>query len=1554
MKKTFLRFVSTALAAIMLFGCMNIGVFAAEGEQNTVTLTTTTPSVTIQEGANTTPSVPAVATQKTIAAIIAESKIGMTEAEKAILTSAALKLDQNKITYTADLKADGNVTMELIGDNTFSVSAKAIDSGLANKWMPVGGVVVCEGDDVPFELDENGEGRFTAQNMEMVTINYELVIDSISVATATEYANLPHVLATEAAAQKNAMDHFARQGVRNGLSSMLQNLDLIMTLHTSMNLFADSAEAIKTLNEKCTYDADEGKGMYLLDYLNAYSNEATGGLAYYYADGNYEKIKEQLGYMSAALEVLCADVQFNEIFANPLLNQMYPGLSEKKDSIVQLKDDLKNTELLPVNEIIDRNSTELKALANALVAAIGNTSEKAASEVILAGSVSAPAPDKAIITVTVQISGRNANSATREITVKIGEMISENDINDIFRELCRELNVDNKNYSRTIDTDIDYTAPIANNGTATMTWKPLTYTIRVMGEYYHFDADASEFVITLPGTGDVTKKYIYDIAGEKVTVKAADETYAFENLDALKAFRDSGAVVTRELVDTVRQDVIKFVDVMNEAIAEKATVNVNGVDIPVMSFIAVEDAEGAISIVLRITPYLTGVDYQGLMMNVMQTLIIDGNPYKEITINDKHIYDNGVVYLQTMIDTLLSDNFGFDAICNMIDANGNIKDIDLDVTPVEDVTFQVALADQLGGKLIEAEFGGDGNKYPLYITFEDYGQMAGTLKKVDAALGKVKNYINITANEGVLNVDFVMPAKFSAYYLAELLVMDQAELSNIEDMELEEALAFMMSIIKPLVADEEFTLETIENTAAKVGVGADLSQYVTEAQFATVRKALNFLFTKGELESEANGINYSASVSYKIRDILINRFNVPSMFVNVVAEAKEDSKGIVFNFTITDNTVATHDFDALVVNPSAKGLDILTTTSDLASVLAKAEANTIIVLLDDVTLSSDVVIPNRVFINLNGKTITGNMTTSAAVRITNGNLEACGGVTGELSGNFVITGGDYTADVTSMVKKGYEVVDGCVENALYTAEKDAEGNITIAIKGGFLDLVNAPTTQDALKDFAVDVAFDIALNMFTAASMTVDGNNLYTVELNNVLGMLDSSKTEIAEDVLGCISFEGLVAIANDLLADLTDFGAMANAIVMGDAITSYEVQTQGWNVVPEIVDNAISLNVVPAEEGKTAVVTVKFDEDMADEDYAALVDLFAGLEETVDASIVLETLNVGYANGQPTADITGAINVAVDFSDDYRYAALIMAAVAYGADGDDRDVYTSALDYLLTSRKDEFAEILDTVTSAQIIKALKTLATVSCEDMLEEIYFSNPSEVVALADIYDELLVIANKVVAYTGVKGNSTTLGAVKTPETIAEYGFDRENVKGFYVDFSIIVIDEETALEPELVDIRFSEYLDTDKIKGGFVVGNYIYIDAHHNGISVSELGDALELDLVHADNYSTFVPGKEYDEIVCTGDVLVIDTYVAGGNVKLGSYVVIVLGDTNCNGKNDAGDAVLMARHYVGKAEMAAFPYKASDININNELDAGDAVKVTSKYIDWSDYTSALEQ
>ena len=817
----------------------------------------------------------------------------------------------------------------------------------------------------------------------------------------------------------------------------------------------------------------------------------------------------------------------------------------------------------------------------------------------------------------------------------------------------------------------------------------------------------------------------------------------------------------------------------------------------------------------------------------------------------------------------------------------------------------------------------------------------------------VKDNINLTGNNGVLNIEIVMPASFSAYYLAELLVMDQTELSDIENMELEEALAFMISLIKPLVADNDFTLDTIENTLAKAGQSANLSQYVSEAQFATIRKALNYLLNEGTLESEASGNTYSATVSYKIRDILINRFNVDEMFLGMVAEAGADSKGISFSFSITDNSFVKGDYDALVLNPGKRDLSILTTTKDLASVLAKAEQNTIIVLLQDVTLSSDVVIPNRVFINLNGFTITGNMTTNAAVRITNSNLAECGGVNGSLSGNFKITGGHYTTDVTDMLEEGYGIDNGCVENNLYTVSADENGDVTIAIKGGFLDLETLPTTQDSLKELVVDLAFDIALNMFSTAAMTVDGNNLYSFEFNNVLGMLNDSLGDIANSALDCIGFDGLSAFANDLLATLTNFSAMEEALVSGDVLATYEVETKSWNVVSAIAgqtDKYITLNIVPDEEAETKTVSVVFDPDMNDDDFTALYDLFENLSKTVtiDASIVLA--GVGFVNDSITADLSGAIDVDVDFSDDIRYSALVLSAVAYAVPAQ-TEVCVDAINAFFTDGDmAPMVAALDNVTAAQLISALKALASVDCDTMLDAIGV-DVDGIADLEAIYSTLLDVAGKVVARLGISGNASKLGAHKVEDTVATYAFARENVRNFDVDFSINLIDEDTAVTPEILDV---EIKTTDKMVATRVDKGFIYIDAHYNGIEASDLFGNVVLTTKFADGHGwELIKGAnaQSSDLICTGDILVVEAENASGTVTE-TFIVVILGDANCNGTIDGGDAAAMASFYVGKLALDSFAELASDANRNNGIDAGDAVKVTGKYVKWSSYASAL--
>ena len=1545
MKKTFLRFVSAALATMMLFGCINVGVFAADGQNNVTE--NSAPSVTTQEAANNAPSVKAVVQDKTIASIIAGSKIpgGFTAEEKAVLNAVALKSE--KFSYT-DLPADAGESVKIaITDvaNTYTVKANEIVSGLAAKWTPVGGTAICEGGATVAFVLTNGEGSFVAENLDRVEINYELTVTEISAETVGFIANLPYTLAGEAVAQKEVLDFYSRDGIYNKLADFSTYLGVLDLLKDSFN--AASQAAIGDLMEKAIHKTADGDKLYFAEYIAEYRSK---GLAYYYAEGSYEAIKSQLELVRDAINVICADPKFDEIFTK--MDALMPsmGLLEKKGAIDEVKVALNEKTLVPVNANIDQTSAYLPALANAIEAAIGNASEHAASALVLGKTVKAVADDKVSVSVTVTVvtkDGQVFDTLSDSTTFKIGTVLTAGDIaalENMIADLEADLGIDTENYTCTNDGDALPAEgdKLASKLAVSFVWAPVSYTIVIDGYTDQvLYGDGSGLTIVLPGSGDIATKYIYNIAGEEITVGVENKNYTFSDISVLKAICTDGSyIVKRTALNAAREDILTFVDAMNEAMASKASVNVNGVKVPVISFIPVENAGGEISIVFRVTPYLTGVDYQGLIVDVMKVLTVDGNPFGTIKINGNTLFD-GRVYMQTILDTVLSDNFGFDAICNMIDANGKINSItknELANVTVIDTAFDIALADKLGGKLIAAELQADGFTFPFYITFEDYGQMSGTLVKVEKALMAVKENLNITGNNGVLNLEIVMPASFSAYYLAEL--------SDIENMNLEEALAFMISLIKPLVADEDFTLDTIENTLAKAGQSFDLSGYVTEAQFAAIRKGLNHLLTEGELESEASGNAYSATVSYKIRDILVNRFHVDEMFLGMVAEATADSKGISFSFSITDNSFVKGDYDALVLNPNDISLNTLTTTKDLASVLAKAEANTVIVLLQDVTLSSDVVIPNRVFINLNGYTITGNMATNAGVRITNSNLAECGGVNGTLSGNFVITGGRYTTDVSDMLKAGYELDNGCVENKFYAVSADENGDVTIAIKGALLNPVeNAPKTEDDIKDLVLDVAFDVALNMFTNAALTVDGNEIYSVELNNILGMLDDSKKDIANAALDCIGFEGISDLANDLLAALTDFAAMKDALVSGEAISSYEVETRSWNIETAIVgqaDKYITLNIVPTEEAETKVVSVVFDPDMAEEDVAALAALLGNLAKTVaiEASVDLTDIQ----------NINGAVTVAVDFSDDINYTALVLAAVAY-ANPAQKDACVAAINaFFVDGDMDAIVATLETVTTAQFIKALKAIASTDCATMLEAIGVQNEG-IVALEAVYATLLDIAGKVVARLAITGNNATLAGHKVADSVATYAFARENVKGFDVDFSINFVDEDTAVTPEIlgVAIELSDDIVSARVEKGFA-----YVDAHFSGLTVEEFLASINVSTKYADDEQlTLVKGvnAKSNSLVCTGDILVIEANSAQGTVTE-TLVIVVLGDANCDGETNAGDAVVQAKQYVGKTVLDSFAELAADTNRNNGIDGGDAVKVTGKYVKWNSYASAL--
>lgn len=67
-----------------------------------------------------------------------------------------------------------------------------------------------------------------------------------------------------------------------------------------------------------------------------------------------------------------------------------------------------------------------------------------------------------------------------------------------------------------------------------------------------------------------------------------------------------------------------------------------------------------------------------------------------------------------------------------------------------------------------------------------------------------------------------------------------------------------------------------------------------------------------------------------------------------------------------------------------------------------------------------------------------------------------------------------------------------------------------------------------------------------------------------------------------------------------------------------------------------------------------------------------------------------------------------------------------------------------------------------------------------------------------------------------------------------------------------------------------------------------------------------------------------------------------------YTIIIMGDVNCNGETDAGDMVLMRKHFQGVRTLTGAALTAADTSQNGEIDAGDMVRNRMKFQNWNSF------
>ena len=1500
----------------------------------------------------------------------------LTADAKSVLYSTAINSDSIYYRTPANLEL---VEVKTVAEATYKVVADLLYSGLPSGayWMPVGGYLLngstkIEGVSLNFYNTETNcvaDVTYAGDDFTEVKVEYQLVIADSDVDGLTDtYVNLPHTLVEEAKAQKAILGSLSGSVYTNlsSIDGQMANILFTLIAGNTNNLSAETKAAASQLQAECL---DVNGHFYILDHIAGYK---TNGLAYLYTGDNSAKVKAEIETLRTYMLVIVEDPNLPDFIRTNI--SLMPGANadeyiEKLDGIgVDLK--ALNLESLNVNSWINTEAglAVLKDLVSAIDAATGDTQGFGkGNKLVLSETLSAPASDN-LKKLVVNVSAYNSTGSliggtvhTGNLTFVVGNSLTSDDINKIntlISELEGKLGIDKSLYNPNSFKLPAVGDTFAGTTTIDITYTPKSYTVNVAGEAQTIYSDNT--TVVLPPCTTTGSKYVYAVPGRAdiiVTNEAAQITFSADELKTL--FTNDTLNITRTEVVLAREDIIAFADAMNKAF------NSAGLNI---SFAALENAEGKVVLVLNVDAAVLKAGQDALMGAVsnMATALAN-SAYVGLGGHDFWDVSTLSISIQSLIDMIAESDFGLGKLASIIDANGKVVPVALNGYTLIGGGYAA------GAELITTTLAHNApsNVYDLYITF---GGDAATLKELDGTLEGIAPYADVQCGNGMFNVTINAPEAVRAIYIMQMVMTGRADLYDVTNTNTGDNLAYEISLIRDLFADPNFTPAVIEATAAKLGQKLDLSSI--ESNFETIRKVVNYLL---DLELEGEGTYYEGSISITLRDKLIS-MGINDKLLDFVKEAGADSEGLVVDFSIKVNGLE-EKYEALVFDYSAAGmLDKFYVTKDLDKVLSKLGNNAVVVLLSDVIFDDTVVINNNVFINLNGKTINGNMTANGTVRIVDSLASTeCGSVNGNLAGNFVLTGGKYSCDVSSMLPNGYEVTEtGFVSNKLYTVVEE-NGNITINLTADFFNRDLYPDITTNIKDTAAllntpvlaDVAFDIALNMFTKAQMFLNGEEVYNIVLCDAMSYLSGASSaadlldaDMINTALDFINWEALTSFISTVATDLCDFAALKTAVETGAPVASYSYEAKAWEISPVRVENGyITLDLIAsAEYVKTGAISVVI--TGTEDEKAELAELCDGLASTVTVNnIEISVTDVIYKSMKEIeVEYDAAIDVEIDFSGDYNYAALIGTAVAYAMpSGNAKTNLVKALDAYFTNNSDAkaLADALDNVTAAQLIAAIKALSSTTCEAMLTKLGLKS-AEVVELEAVYSDLIDIAGVVLAKLDITGPASKLSAIKVAGESYKYAFVSENAKGYNVDVAIAItlfgkISEATdiVIETPVIDLGVS----SDIVAGWEVDGDIIFVDIAPEGWSVEDVthvifnapgADKIEVSVLDRNNV------VKATGLICNGDKIKVVATNAKGSAEA-EYVVIVMGDTNSDGITNIGDAYAIAQYYTGSKTFDTVDILAADLNGDGKINVGDTYKIAIKYTSWDDnsYESDLE-
>lgn len=1614
----------------------------------------------------------------------------LSEESLAVMKNAALNSPVLKLRVPAD--GDALLTLRDEGNGNYNVAASDYPSGLPEVvWRPVSGEVKTnDGNTVSTFTFSGNEADFSATVFDHVEVRYELTASTVEAGTAASLLNLPDVLSQEAKAQKDDMQVLLAQYTRLGRLNQ-ETLNQINAVVRGSELTEESKAAIKLLIEKCV-DAPTAS-LHLYNYLTQYK---ASGIAYYYQNNNYVKIKEQVGILNQYLEQIYNDPAFYPLLVEIAYDEYYEEIGDIVEAFQQVT-------LSAPNSAINTSSPSVTALAAAIEASLGHTSsfptEAVTRPLVLSAIVAQGAPDKVAITVNVKVvnsSGEKIAEETGSLSFTKSVPLTKDDVdalNALRVSLEERAGVDAQHYTSTGEMPEEGTE-LKNSRTVNFVWSPKQYTVSFRvpdgeeapeGQSFYFDTPT----ITLAACEQAGKQYRYTIGEEKIDVGAEDVVYSFTQAQIDSYFTEGMLEVTRETVDLYRQYILQMVSDFNKAMAAQGlTFEKDGKNCLVAAFIPAEDADGNLSVTLRIAPQAQQIDAASLVQEIAKVIL--GTNLSYIGIDGQPVKADSMIHLQTLVDALLNSDTGLATISNLISENGDIVEADLSgigtvigatdgMIVVSDGKY-INDVDVLGGKLMETELqlgltAEDAWNVPFYITMEDFDLSASALKKLRKNIADVQNYLDVSFKDGQMNMTLTVPEKIYPGYLSAMLLLDQANLENINGIDLGEMLGYDIELIKPLLKRDDVTIVTLENTLRRLGREKDLSAYAKA--YETARKILNHIAENAQVQDDTttDGV-YTGRLNYGLQGL----FDIAHISGQLASSIVEKDTGLNVPFGVT-MTNFNDTYQAMVLDKNASGAGKVRYAVDAGEAVASAPAGAIVVLLDNV--SGNLNFTNTATLNLNGKTVDGNVSAGAELSIVDSVLDTyrSGSVTGSVSGAVTVSAGQYAQDMSDMLDAGCrQDENGYVLNQMYTiAVNDENGNINVSLDAAFLSMADTA----GLKTMAKDLAYDLVFNYYTSASMTLDGNEIYRIELDDALSMMNGGVSEIVTQVLNSVNVENVSAFANQVLNDLTDFNSMKAAVESGASLAEYRLETAPWqvefDVAGEGAEGYLTANVTAGESSEQGRIHITV--GGSEEEKNALAELCGALADITSINALSVKLDsIQYVNGSLKLSGGGMADVRLDLTGtpeatNADYAAVLAVVLANGLGEDENQALVDGLKvYAANGIASGLKTAIEEVTTKQLLDSLKVARGISFDEMLLALDIAKedlPGSA-ALEKTYSDLLNAVYAVVARMPVTGSGTKLGAAAVE---GEYGTYRYSGVKKNVEFTLTIeLFDKTTVEPKIivtagdgVTVRYSgsnlaaafaaagdgstiavkeavtleenlaingtvvitgadkvnwngktvtlgaaahvtadhligaekftagapyyevaetqegtdyhyvlkalqpEFVDEKpKVNLGQVIrgskadadNKLLYLDVSPAGITEEQFKALVSFAVSNAEQAYSFEDCAAYEgrSLLATGTKVTVtaSNTAAAETVEL-TYTIIIMGDTNCNGRTDSGDAVLMSKHYQSQDDsdkMNGYPLLAADMNQNGEVESGDAVKNATKYkYMWADntYLSALK-